>query len=147
MKVTGFNHSTLRISSLDRSLPFYTDILGMKLVHKGRTDVYLEWGAAWICLIELHRVEPDLKPSVDEASITELPCEPFAIHTGLDHLAFSIEEADFAEAVERLRAANVPIIRGPLYRGGGWSVNFLDPDGIQLEIFTGTLADRMKNWT
>ncbi|NOU96971.1 glutathione transferase [Paenibacillus sp. LMG 31456] len=147
MKVTGFNHTTLRISSLASSLPFYIEILGMKLVHRGQTDVYLEWGTAWICLIELPSIEINTKSSMDSISLTQLPSYPITNHPDLDHLAFSIEEADFTEAVEKLHAANVPIVRGPVYRGGGWSVNFLDPDGIQLELFTGTLAERMKNWT
>lgn len=52
MNVSGFNHLTLRVRNLEQSLRFYCGLLGMKLVHKGRKDVYLEWGNAWICLLE-----------------------------------------------------------------------------------------------
>lgn len=129
MNIQGFNHATIRVSDLERSLSFYCGVLGMNLVHRGRKDVYLEWGSAWVCLIEqagARRAEPDA--------------------CCVDHLAFSIATDDFDKAVGRLRSCGVPIVRGPLLRGGGYSVNFLDPDGTELECFTGTLAERMKEW-
>ncbi len=43
MRVTGFNHVTIRVSDLQTALRFYRDTLGMKLVHLGRSDAYLEW--------------------------------------------------------------------------------------------------------
>ncbi|ULL19802.1 glutathione transferase [Paenibacillus sp. H1-7] len=132
MKVRGINHATLQVASLERSLPFYVDFLGMSLVHRGSKDVYLEWGSAWICLLE-RPVSPRSAESVNTA--------------GMDHMAFSIEEADFHEASKKLLDAGVSVVRGPVYRGGGWSINFLDPDGIELELFTGSLAERMKVWT
>lgn len=45
MKVQGFNHVTVNVSNLSRSLNFYTGILGLQLIHKGNTDAYLEWEA------------------------------------------------------------------------------------------------------
>ncbi|WP_246079082.1 VOC family protein [Paenibacillus piri] len=170
MNVSGFNHLTLRVTSLNRSLPFYTDILGMTLVHRGRTDSYLEWGSAWICLLE-RSAAPSAAAlaasnSSDDAANSALSSPhsgsggenaetgvygsghdaAAADGPGLDHAAFTIAYADFSDAVERLKQFQVPIVRGPVLRGGGWSVNFLDPDGIQLELFTGTLAERMKDW-
>jgi len=134
IRATGFNHVTLRVDSLERSLPFYSDVLGMTLVHKGANDVYLEWGSAWICLLQ--------RPRTDSRKAAESGM------TGcMDHLAFAIAEADFQEAVDKLHKAGVTVVRGPLHRGGGRSINFLDPDGIELELFTGTLAERMKVWT
>ncbi|MBM7586468.1 metallothiol transferase [Bacillus pakistanensis] len=129
MKVKGFNHLTLNISSLDQSIHFYENILGCKLVHKGRMDCYLEWGEAWICLQE--RVE----------------LSPLSHQLGVDHIAFFIEEDEFHKAVQKLRVSQVPIVRGPLKRGGGWTINFLDPDGIQFELHTATLQKRMADWT
>ncbi|SEN55099.1 VOC family protein [Lihuaxuella thermophila] len=129
MKVTGFNHLTIRVSDLNKSLSFYCDVLGMKQVHLGRTDAYLEWGDAWICLLEKggHK-------------------QPEESWLGVDHVAFSIREEHFAEAVQLLKENQVPVIRGPLERGGGLSIQFLDPDGTVLELFTGSLERRMKVW-
>ncbi|MDR6226147.1 VOC family protein [Desmospora profundinema] len=129
MKVIGFNHVTIRVSDLARSLTFYREVLGMELVHRGRTDAYLEWGEAWVCLIQLSSPRPH---------------DPNAL--GVDHVAFSIADTDFPDAVRRLREAQVPLVRGPMERGGGQVVNFLDPDGNQLECYTSSLHERMKRW-
>jgi catechol 2,3-dioxygenase-like lactoylglutathione lyase family enzyme len=129
MKVQGFNHLTVNVSDLARSLDFYTGILGLKLVHKGNTDAYLEWGSAWICLIE--------KPEYNESAGSTI---------GIDHIAFGIAEEYFEEAVQVLQAHEVRIIRGPVKRGIGWTVNFLDPDGAQLELHTSNLQQRMSVW-
>ncbi|MBT2290785.1 VOC family protein [Paenibacillus albidus] len=129
MKVKGFNHLTVNVKNLRESLHFYAEILGLQVVHKGNKDAYLEWGSAWICLVE----QPEYEESVPNAA-------------GIDHIAFSIEEEHFAEAVEILRTYNIPITRGPVKRGIGWSVNFLDPDGTRLELHTSNLAERMSVW-
>lgn len=130
MKVQGFSHVTINVSDLQRALDFYTGVLQMRLVHRGRRDAYLEWGSAWICLQE--------RSEYGALNGRQL---------GVDHVAFYIDEQDFDAAVERLRAHQVRIVRGPVRRGVGWSVNFLDPDGTQLELHTSTLAERMTVWT
>lgn len=127
--IQGINHLTLTVSSLTRSLSFYIDVLGAILIHRGRTDAYIEWGPVWICLLER-----------GEANRAE------AGKAGMDHVAFTISDSDFDQAVETLKASSVSIIRGPVTRGDGRCVNFLDPDGIQLELNTGSLAGRMKIW-
>ncbi|ETT68377.1 MULTISPECIES: VOC family protein [Paenibacillus] len=129
MQVEGFNHVTVNVSNLANSLNFYTGILGLQLVHRGKTDAYLEWGSAWICLLE----KSDYMAIADKG-------------VGVDHIAFSIAEEHFEEAVQGLQTQNVLIIRGPIKRGIGWTVNFLDPDGIQLELHTSNLRERMSVW-
>ncbi|MCF6136125.1 VOC family protein [Pseudalkalibacillus berkeleyi] len=130
MNITGINHITLNVRSLKESLAFYEDILLMKRVHLGRTDAYLESGTAWICLLEKGKDEKD----------------DFSSKLGLDHFAFSIDEKGFHEVVRRLHINEVQIVRGPVERGGGLVVNFLDPNGIQLELNTSDLHTRMKHW-
>ncbi|WP_425589847.1 VOC family protein [Fictibacillus fluitans] len=127
--ILGINHLTLTVNSLMRSLSFYVDVLGAVLVHRGRTDAYIEWGPVWICLLER-----------GEANRAE------AGRAGMDHVAFTISDSDFDHAVEALKAHSVRMIRGPVARGDGRCVNFLDPDGIQLELNTGSLSGRMKDW-
>lgn len=124
----GFSHVTINVSDLHASLVFYVETLEMKLVHRARRDAYLEWGDAWICLQER----------------SELP--PQERQLGVDHVALYIDPDEFHAAVNTLRAAGVSIVRGPVERGGGWTVNFLDPDGTQLELHTGILEERMKVW-
>nr|WP_231877864.1 VOC family protein [Ferroacidibacillus organovorans] len=124
----GFSHVTLNVSDLERSLAFYVGTIGMKLVHRALQDAYLEWGKAWICLQE--------RPMLPTARL----------QLGVDHVALYTPQDELQAAVDVLKSANVPIIRGPVERGGGWTVNFLDPDGTQLEFHSGTLGERMKVW-
>lgn len=49
----------------------------------------------------------------------------------------SIGEEDFWNAVKALEEQGVAFVREPVERGGGLSVQFRDPDGILLELFTG----------
>jgi len=128
MNVQGFSHVTINVSNLSRSLQFYAETLQMKIVHLGRKDAYLEWGNAWICLQE--------RPERLQQNH----------HLGVDHVAFYIAEKDFNSAVMHLRENNIEIVRGPVRRGIGWSINFLDPDGTQLELHTSTLSERMNVW-
>lgn len=130
MKVTGFNHVTILVSNLQASLPFYTEVLQMKLIHLGRVDCYLEWGNAWVCLIQKEQLTSSQK----------------GIAAGVDHVAFSIKEEDFDEAITILHKHNVTIVRGPVERGLGRSINFLDPDGTELELYTSSLHRRMQVW-
>jgi catechol 2,3-dioxygenase-like lactoylglutathione lyase family enzyme len=130
MNVQGFSHVTLRVRDLQRSLDFYRDKLGMKVVHIGRKDAYLEWGEAWVCIMEKRDDPPQTLKTL-----------------GVDHIAFFIPPSYFDEAVQRLKEHGITIVRGPLKRGTGWSVNFLDPDGTELELHTSTLQERMTVWT
>lgn len=132
MNVLGFSHVTIRVSNLERSLDFYCRFLGMTLKHKGRTDAYLEWGNAWVCLVER---------SLAEAGREERSKQP-----GVDHVAFYIREEDFPEAVEKIRQSDTVVVRGPVQRGKGWSINFLDPDGTELELHTSNLQERLEVW-
>lgn len=127
MNISGFNHLTINISSLEESLPFYMEILQATLVHKGAMDAYLEWGPVWICLQEKDGLGMN---------------RGYGIH----HIAFTINEEGFHEAVQRLKEKEVDIVRGPMKRGIGWSVNFLSPDNVQFELHTSNLQERMGVW-
>lgn len=129
MKVKGFNHITLNVRNLDSTLSFYSEVLGMNIRHKGRRDAYLEWGTAWICIVE----EP-FHHEVDSR------------HLGMDHVAFFIEEEDFDEAVKILKERQVNIVREVIQRGKGRAINFVDVNGIEFELHTSTLDERMKVW-
>lgn len=129
MQVTGFSHVTINVKDLTKSLEFYGDKLGMKVRHQGKKDVYLEWGDAWVCLIEKENYQTLKKDQL-----------------GTDHIAFYIEEKFFNDAVEILKRNQIEIVRGPIQRGMGRSINFLDPDGIELELHTSSLNQRMTIW-
>ncbi|MGV3488663.1 MAG: VOC family protein [Tuberibacillus sp.] len=127
-KITVFNHVTINVFNLERSLNFYKK-LGAEVVHKGNKDAYLDLGGAWVCLQE--------RPEYDQSHRN---------HIGFDHVAFSVSENDFQEAVDDLKNNKITIEKGPVKRGIGQSIYFRDPDGNLLEYHTSNLAERMTVW-
>ncbi|WP_018133558.1 VOC family protein [Effusibacillus pohliae] len=121
----GVNHITIFVRDLDRSLEFYTKILRMKVVRQGGDYAYLESGTTWFCIAQ--------KPSGRQV------CD----RIGVNHLALTVSAEEFEEAVAHLRENQIPIVRGPVIRGIGKTINFLDPDGLQWEFHTSNLAERM----
>ena len=122
----GLNHITLFVRDLEVSLQFYTDILQMKVVRYDPGDyAYLESGSTWFAIAQ--------KP-LDDVRPQQL---------GVAHLALTVRDEDFEQALELLRRQDVPIVREPVVRGVGKTVNFLDPDGVEWEFHTSNLAERM----
>ncbi len=125
-ETNGLNHITIFVSDFERSLRFYTEILRMRVVHTGERYAYLESGSTWFCISG----EP-----IGQSRPRQL--EQL-------HLALTVAEDDFECAVQHLRDHQVRIVREPLARGVGRSVNFLDPDGIEWEFHTSNLPARMS---
>jgi glyoxylase I family protein len=127
----SLQHVDLVVSSIERSLPFYRELLAPLGFHRigevegerGETIWYLSGAASAIGLREAQT------PS-------EGPYDRYRI--GLHHLAF---EAHSRGAVNEragwLRAQGAEIESGPeeyAYLPGYYAVFFYDPDGMKLEI-------------
>lgn len=90
----------LSVTSLERSLPFYTDLLGFTLAFR-RDDppfAYLDLDGAQLMLEELH----------DDAWLTGELQPPLG--RGVN---FQIEVASIQPILDRLRAAGAPLFREP----------------------------------
>jgi catechol 2,3-dioxygenase-like lactoylglutathione lyase family enzyme len=120
--LTGLNHLTLAVTDLQRSLAFYGDVLQLRVEATWDAGAYLSLPDLWLCLS--HDPLRSSEPSADYS-----------------HYAFSLDAADFAGFVQKLKAANVPQWRDN--RSEGASFYFLDPDGHKLEIHVGDLASRL----
>ena len=119
--LTGLNHITLSVRDLASSLQFYQQLLGFQLEVQWGRGAYLSLPGFWLCL------------SVGEAK----PAQDYS------HLAFSIDEANFADFAAKLRAARV--VEWQQNSSEGASLYFLDPDGHQLEIHCGSLQSRLAS--
>jgi len=131
VRSTGIHHIDLVVSSIERSLPFYRDLLGPLGWHgvtevQGERDetIWYLWG-------------PGSSLGVREAlSRRTDPFDRYEI--GVHHLAF---EASSRAAVDE-RAAWVSAHGGEIesgpeeywYSPGYYAVFFYDPDGLKLEI-------------
>ena len=131
MRSTGVHHVDLVVSSIERSLPFYRDLLGPLGWHgvsevqgeRGETIWYL-WG-------------PGSSIGLREAQTeSEGPYDRYRV--GLHHLAFeAASRGAVDERAEWLRRRGAEIESGPeeyAYIPGYYAVFFYDPDGLKLEI-------------
>jgi glyoxylase I family protein len=130
VRSTGVHHVDLVVSSIERSLPFYTQLL-------------LPLGFHTVSEVEGERGEtiwyiggPGTALGLREARSDSKPYDRYEI--GLHHLAF---EADSRPQVEEradwLRGQGVEIESDPqeyAYIPGYYAVFFYDPDGLKLEI-------------
>ncbi len=121
--LTGLNHLTLAVTDVERSVAFYTDLLGWKPAAVWDGGAYLTLGDLWICL------------SLDPARAVVPPQADYT------HYAFTIAQQDF-EAF-RARLLGEGVIEWRKNRSEGDSFYFLDPDGHQLEAHAGDLHSRL----
>lgn len=118
ISVEGFSHITFYVSNVSQSVAFYRDILGATVQRETKNHALLFWGPVEISLGEK----------------SDLP--PLQERIGFAHVAVSVREDEFFRAVEWLKQNAVPLVGEVSRRGAGWSVNFRDPDGIELELHT-----------
>ena len=126
-EITKIGHVVLNCRDLERSVKFYTQILGFKI-----SDIY----------------EPDLVPggmvfmrfNADHHGVGLVGAmSDSAQNIELHHLAFEVATLDELLRVrEHLEKSNVTIdFHGRRRAGSQIAVEFADPDGHQLEIFWG----------
>ena len=121
-----FLHTMIRVGDLDRSIAFYTEALGMKLLRKqdypgGRfTLAFVGYGD------ESEHAVVELTHNWDTAS--------YDLGTGFGHLAIGTD--DIAGACERVRAEGGQVTRepGPMKHGSTVIAFVKDPDGYAIEF-------------
>jgi catechol 2,3-dioxygenase-like lactoylglutathione lyase family enzyme len=131
MRSTGIHHVDLVVSSIERSLPFYRDLLGPLGWH-GLSEVEGERGETIFYL-----VGPGTGIGLRQVlSEPRLPVDRYAV--GLHHLAIEApSRAAVDERADWLRAQGAEIETDPqeyAYQPGYYAVFFYDPDGMKLEI-------------
>lgn len=120
-------HTMIRVFDLDKSIDFYTRLMGMKLLRKrevapGRyTLAFVGYGEE------------------DDAAVIELTYnwdqkEPYTIGSGYGHMAIGVKDA--YALCERLKSEGVKIPRppGPLQHGTVVIAFIEDPDGYKIEL-------------
>ena len=115
-------HTMIRVKDLDRSLDFYTRLLGMRLLR--RKDY--PSGEFTLAFVGYGDEESS---TVIELTYNWPRQEPYAIGDGFGHLAIGVP--DIYGACERLAKEGVKIPRppGPMKHGGSVIAFIEDPDG------------------
>jgi catechol 2,3-dioxygenase-like lactoylglutathione lyase family enzyme len=129
------SHVDLVVGSIERSVPFYRDLLepigwtGLRQVRgeQGETVFYLSVPGAGVAALGLREKQSDAHA---------VPYDRYAI--GLHHVCFDAPSREVVdERAGWLREQRVTIESGPAeydYTPGYYAVFFYDPDGIKLEL-------------
>jgi len=120
-------HTMIRVRDLDRSLDFYTRLLGMTLFRK--TDY--PSGEFTLAFVGYGDESTD---AVIELTYNWGREEPYALSDGFGHLAIGVP--DIYATCERLAAEGVSIPRppGPMKHGSTVIAFIEDPDGYKIEL-------------
>lgn len=151
MAPISYFHFSFTVSDLERSIAFYRDLLGLKLVHRmvhdqkytssqiGFKDALLK-----VALFNVADMPQGSSPSGHVLELIEYvnprgePLDAATNRPGAAHLALQVDDltAEFARlkaaSVQFRSEAPVPITHGR--HSGGLTCYLLDPDGITLEL-------------
>ena len=131
IKVLGIDHVELSVSDLERSLKFYTEVLGLKITQrehqKPGVEYFLDCGTSLVGLIQ-----GDPKGDVHVLQDGGL---------GGNHFSFRVHTGDFDRIVEEVKTRGITITYHKK-RERSWSLYFLDPDGNKLEVTAWPLEDK-----
>ena len=155
MDIKRVDHYSIRTRDLDRSVRFYTEVIGLKAgprppfdfpgfwLYSGEPPADLNNSARNYGLVHLMGWNPD-KPGSLDAYVGARPDAKLESGTGsLDHVAFA---ATGREAMlERCRGRGVEFIERAVPILGLHQVFIKDPDGVTLELnFPASEAPRAK---
>jgi lactoylglutathione lyase len=121
-----FYYVGIRVTNVQKSIDFYTKLLGMKVINRGKIEqtkgetIALQ-NAEGGFVLELNYYEKD-SPFNTKYTVGE----------ALDHLAFKVEDLD--KALEEARKAGYRVILEMKSKEGRWAY-IEDPDGIWIEVF------------
>jgi lactoylglutathione lyase len=119
-------HTMLRVGNLQRSIDFYTQVLGMKLLRTSENPQY-KYSLAFLGY--------GSNPDHAELELTyNWGVEQYEIGTAFGHIALGVP--DCYAAVEKIKAAGGNVTReaGPV-KGGTTVIAFVaDPDGYKIEL-------------
>ncbi|MEH8020574.1 MULTISPECIES: lactoylglutathione lyase [Rheinheimera] len=119
-------HTMLRVGDLDKSIAFYTEILGMKLLRQSENAEY-KYTLAFVGYGEEH-----------DTAVLELTynwgVDNYDLGTAFGHIALEVD--NIYEACDKIRAKGGVISRepGPV-KGGATNIAFVrDPDNYAIEL-------------
>jgi len=120
-------HTMLRVGDLQRSIDFYTQVLGMQLLRRSENPEY-KYSLAFLGF-------DGGNPGQAEIELTyNWGTEQYEMGTAYGHIAIAVPDAH--AACEQIKAAGGKVTReaGPV-KGGSTIIAFVtDPDGYKIEL-------------
>ena len=122
MRVKKLLHTRMRVSDLDLTIQFYTDVLGLEVLERKTSP-----RGSQLAFLKV--------PNSDELiELTSFPPSgPVKVQEDLVHLAFQVDNLD--DTIVSLNAKGVKITDGPTATSSGSRFIFIDaPDGYEVEL-------------
>ncbi len=121
MKITQLDHIVLRVADMERSVGWYSDLLGLETV---RLD---EWRAGTAGFVSMR---------ITDSTIIDLQLGEVT-GTNVDHFALVVEDGDLEEIAGSGRFGDVAAPRSLFgAKGSGFGIYVRDPDGHVVELRT-----------
>ncbi|MBC8954640.1 MULTISPECIES: lactoylglutathione lyase [Xenorhabdus] len=125
-------HTMIRVGDMQRSIDFYTQVMGMRLLRTSENPEY-KYSLAFVGYTD-----------ESQGAVIELTynwgVESYEMGTAFGHIALGVD--DVAATCERIKLAGGNVIReaGPV-KGGTTVIAFVeDPDGYKIELIENTSA-------
>ncbi|HEX3204255.1 MAG TPA: VOC family protein [Nitrospiraceae bacterium] len=122
MQVKKLLHTRMRVSDMDETIGFYTNVLGLEVMERKTSP-----RGSHLAFLKV----PNSEELIELASYP--PSGPVKVQEDLVHLAFQVENLD--ETMNALADKGVPITDGPTRSSSGSRFIFIDaPDGYEIEL-------------
>ncbi len=134
IKILGIDHVAINVRDIDKSMEFYTKVIGLKITErepsKSGVEYFLNCGPSLIGIIQ----------AKDMGSSHQFKHEGL----GANHFSFRVHASDFDAMIKRLEE-NAVSIEFAKKREKSWSLYFYDIDGNKLEVTAWPLEDGVAN--
>ena len=122
MKVKKLLHTRMRVSDMEQTIQFYTDVLGLEVLEQKVSP-----RGSHLAFLKV----PNSEELIELTSFP--PSGPVTVQEDLVHLAFQVESLD--DTIASLNAQGVKITDGPTQSSSGSRFIFIDaPDGYEVEL-------------
>jgi methylmalonyl-CoA/ethylmalonyl-CoA epimerase len=122
--IRNIDHVAIVVENMDRAIKFYNEVLGLKIHHDGRKEGGSKksfLGSKSETLVALAENENRSK-------------EGTRLVEGVAHIAFRVDDVE--KASKLLKERGIEFIEEKMDKDGKRkSYHFLDPDGLELEIY------------
>jgi lactoylglutathione lyase len=122
MRVTKLLHTRMRVSDMDQTIRFYTDVLGLEVVERKTSP-----RGSHLAFLKVPNSEELIELCSFPAS------GPVKVQEDLVHLAFQVDSLD--DTMKALSDKGIRITDGPTRTSSGSRFLFIDaPDGYEIEL-------------
>jgi lactoylglutathione lyase len=122
MKVQKLLHTRMRVSDLDQTINFYTNILGLEVLERKVSP-----RGSQLAFLRV----PNSEELIELTSFP--PSGPVRVQEDLVHLAFQVESLD--DTIASLNSQGIRVTDGPTQTSSGSRFIFIDaPDGYEVEL-------------